>query len=243
MPATRAPLAAAAIAVSLVFTLALGTGVARAGSAATPPPTTVAASVRSVRYVVRAGDNFSSIAGNYGIAPAALAAANGMRLTGLLLPGRVLTVPIALPPGLPAHLPAALMAVPQRLALFPLFVAAAKEFNVPADLLMATAYVESGWKQTAVSPTGAVGIGQIHPETAQWISIVLLHQAPLDPTVPRDNIRMSARFLRYLLDTMGTTGRALAAYFQGPGATTRTGITPTGLIYAARILAVRPSFS
>jgi soluble lytic murein transglycosylase-like protein len=243
MPAVRGAVATTVVAVALVLALALGAGVARAAPSAPPPPTTAAASVRNVRYVVRAGDNLSSIASNYGIAPAGLARANGMRLTGLLLPGRVLTVPIPLPPGLPAHLPAALLAVPGRLALFPIFVAAAKEFNVPADLLMATAYIESGWKQTAVSLTGAIGVGQIDPETAVWISVLLLHQPGLDPTVVKDNIRMSARFLRYLLDTMGTTTRALAAYFQGPGATARNGITATGLAYASRILAVRPSFS
>jgi soluble lytic murein transglycosylase-like protein len=192
---------------------------------------------------VRAGDNLSSIAKTYGISATALARANGMRLTGLLLPGRVLTVAVPLPPGLPAHLPPALLAVPERLALFPVFVAAAKEFNVPPDLLMATAYVESGWKTTAVSPTGAIGVGQIHPATVLWISIVLLHQPPLDPTVAKDNIRMSARFLRYLLDTTPSTKQALAAYFQGPGATARNGITAAGLAYAARILAVRPAFS
>jgi soluble lytic murein transglycosylase-like protein len=246
MPAAR--IAAGSTLAALILTAVgmLAGSPASARPAAPSPPTTpmtAAPAVRTVRYTVKAGDNLSAIARGYGIAPTTLARANGMRLTGLLLPGRTLTVSIPLPPGLPARLPAPLLALPDRLALFPLFVTAATEFNVPADLLMATAYIESGWKAAAVSPTGAIGVGQIHPETAQWISIVLLHQPPLDPSVAKDNIRMSARFLRFLLDTTPSTTRALAAYFQGPGATARTGITPVGLAYASRILAVRPSFS
>ncbi len=127
--------------------------------------------------------------------------------------------------------------------MFPVLVAAAKEFNVPADLLMATAYVESGWKQSAVSATGALGVGQLKPDTARWIAVVLMRQPQLDPAVTKDNIRMSARFLRFLLDTTPDTRTALAAYFQGPGSASRDGITATGLAYATKILAVRPAFS
>jgi soluble lytic murein transglycosylase-like protein len=220
-----------------------GRGAASAAPANPSPPTTSAASARSLRYVVRPGDSFSGVAATYGMSPAAVARANGLRLTSVLLPGQVLTIPITLPPGLPARLPVALLAVPQRLTLFPVFVAAAKEFGVPADLLMATAYIESGWKQSAVSPSGAIGVGQLHPDTAQWVAIVLLHQPGLDPNNAKDNIRMSARFLRYLLDTSPTTARALVSYFQGPGATVRDGISTTGLAYAARILAIRSAFS
>ena len=93
---------------------------------------------------------------------------------------------------------------------------------------MATAYVESGWKQSAVSATGALGVGQLRPETAAWVAVVLLRQSGLDPNRPADNLRLSARFLRYLLDTMPDTRSALAAYYQGPGSVTREGITATG---------------
>jgi soluble lytic murein transglycosylase-like protein len=196
-----------------------------------------------VTYTVRAGDSFYGIAQRFSVSPAQLARANGLRVTSTLHPGRVLTIPVELPAGLPANLPAALTANLDRLLLYPLFVAAAKEFNVPADLLMATVYVESGWKQSAVSKTGAVGLGQLKPDTSAWVAIVLLHDPSLDPTNPRDNLRMSARFLRYVLDTSGgDTARALAAYYQGPGSVRRDGITATGLAYASRILAVRPSF-
>ncbi len=212
-----------------------------AGAAVAAPPDTPPA--RSVRYTLRPGDSFWAVAGRFGISAGALARANGLRITSVVHPGRVLVVPVQLPAGLPEHLPAALMAQPDRLLVFPLFVAAAKEAKVPADLLMATAYIESGWKQSAVSATGALGVGQLRPETAVWVAAVLLHQPGLDPTRVADNIRLSARFLRYLLDTMPDTRSALAAYYQGPGSVARDGITATGRTYAAKILAARPAFS
>jgi soluble lytic murein transglycosylase-like protein len=178
------------------------------GTAAGARPTAV-----PVRYTVRAGDSFYGIAGRFFVPPAQLAHANRMSMTNVLRSGQTLTIPgVVLPTDLPAHLPAALRANVDRLILYPRFTAAAKEFGLPADLLMATAYIESGWKQSAVSPTGAVGVGQLKPDTSAWISTVLLHDPQLDPTDVRDNIRMSARFLRYVLDTSaGDTARALAS--------------------------------
>jgi soluble lytic murein transglycosylase-like protein len=211
--------------------------VAAAAPANPAPPT------RTVRYTVRAGESFSAIGARFGMSARALARANGLRVTSVVHAGRVLLVPVQLPAGLPAHLPADLAAQVDRLLLYPLFVKAAKEANVPADLLMATAYVESRWMQSAVSATGAIGIGQLRPETAAWVAAVLLRQGGLDPTRPGDNLRLSARFLRYLLDTMPDIRAALAAYYQGPGSVTREGITATGRAYAAKILAVRPAFS
>jgi soluble lytic murein transglycosylase-like protein len=228
-------LAVAAIAAA---TLIPSTVAAAAPSTPAPPPAT-----RTVRYTVRAGESFSAIGARFGISARELARANGLRVTSVVHPGRVLLVPVQLPAGLPAHLPADLAAQVDRLLLYPLFVKAAKEANVPADLLMATAYVESRWMQSAVSATGAIGIGQLRPETAAWVAAVLLRQGGLDPTRPGDNLRLSARFLRYLLDTMPDIRAALAAYYQGPGSVTREGITATGRAYAAKILAVRPAFS
>jgi soluble lytic murein transglycosylase-like protein len=214
-------------------------------AAATPPPVAGRASPAPVRYTVRAGDSFYGIANRFGIRAPALAAANHLTLSSMLHPGQVLVVPgVQLPANLPAHLPAALTANPDRLLLYPYFVASAKESGVPADLLMATAYIESGWMQTAVSGTGAIGVGQLKPDTSRWIAAVLFRDYGLNPANARDNIRMSARFLRYLLDANGANvRRAVAAYYQGPGSVARDGITPVGLAYAARILAVRSAFT
>jgi LysM repeat protein len=224
-------------ATTVVVAILIPAGVAAAA------PDDGASPTRTVHYAVRPGDSLWAVGNRYGVSAQAVAKANGLRLTSVVLPGKVLAVPVPLPPGLPRHLPADLMAQPDRLPLYPLFASAAKEFKVPADLLMATAYIESGWKQAAVSATGALGVGQLRPETAAWVAGVLLHQGGLDPTRAGDNIRLSARFLRYLLDTMPDTRSALAAYYQGPGSVTRDGTTATGRTYAAKILAARPAFS
>jgi soluble lytic murein transglycosylase-like protein len=226
----------------IALAVVIGAGAAAATVAdgalvgAAPPP---------VRYAVRSGDSFYGIAAKFGIRASALASANHLTLSSVLQPGQVLVVPgVQLPANLPPHLPAALTANPDRLLLYPYFVASAKESGVPADLLMATAYVESGWKQSAVSSTGAVGVGQLKPETSSWIAVVLLHEPRLNPANARDNIRMSARFLRYLLDAHGTdVRRALAAYYQGPGSVARAGVSAVGLVYAGRILAARAAFA
>jgi soluble lytic murein transglycosylase-like protein len=54
------------------------------------------------------------------------------------------------------------------------------------------------------------------PFTSDFVSNTLLKNSGLDPKKVDDNIRMSARFLRFLLDqTGGAPGLALAAYYQG----------------------------
>ncbi|HKA04872.1 MAG TPA: transglycosylase SLT domain-containing protein [Acidimicrobiales bacterium] len=232
--------------VAAISSVALVVGVAPPAGGA--PRTAVRAATAAgspVRYTVRAGDSFYSIANKFGIHAGALAAGNHFTLSSLIYPGQVLVIPgVQLPAHLPANLPAPLTANPERLLLYPYFVAASKESGVPADLLMATAYVESGWKQTAVSPTGAIGVGQLRPETSAWIGAFLFRDDGLDAANARDNIRMSARLLRYLLDTYANdTRRAVAAYYQGSGSVARDGVTATGLTYAGKILGLRPAFA
>ena len=197
------------------------------------------ASVRPLRYTVRAGDSFFAVGARFGLSARDVANANGLRLTSVVHPGQVLVVPV----DVPAQFPTVLLADPARFALLPRFQAEAKRAGVPADLFMATAYVESGWTQSAVSPSGAVGVGQLKPDTVAWVSVKLLHDRTLDPADVRDNIRMSAALLRYLLDNTKDATTALASYYQGPGAVARTGISATGLTYAGRILAARPLFA
>ena len=58
-----------------------------------------------------------------------------------------------------------------------------------------------------------------------------------------DNIRMTARFLRYLLRaTGGSVTSTVAAYYQGLRGVRTGPIRPETLVYVATVLAVRPSF-
>jgi soluble lytic murein transglycosylase-like protein len=215
-----------------------------AGLAVSAVPAAAAPHTVTVKYTVRAGDSFSAIAGRFAISAGKLAGANGLRLSSMLQPGRVLSVPgVVLPANLPRNLPAKLWASPDRLFLYPAFAAAAQEAGIPADLLMATAYMESGWQTAVVSPTGAIGVGQLLPGTAGWLARGIMNEPGLNPYNGRDNIRMSARFLRMLLDaTNGDVVAALERYYQGPGSVTANGPSPAAVNYATVVIKSRRYF-
>lgn len=141
-----------------------------------------------------------------------------------------------------ARLPAALLGFPERLVLIPSFDRWATEYGVPPALLKALAFMESGWQASVVSPSGAIGIGQLLPATASFVASVLIG-APLDPKVPDDNIRMSARFLAHLIGlTGGDVSQALAGYYQGLTSVRRDGMKATTAAYVTVVLALEARF-
>ncbi|MDQ3384413.1 MAG: LysM peptidoglycan-binding domain-containing protein [Actinomycetota bacterium] len=217
------------------------------GSKAAPAAATGGAS-----YKVRSGDTLSDIALRLGVTTGALARANGITQPNRLAAGRTLSVPAgagtgaAASGGAPATsssgLPARLRANPTRLAYIPTFQRWAAHYGVPADLLMAMTWLESGWQQGAVSSTGAVGIGQIMPDTTAWMRDHVIGE-PLDPRSVDDNIRMSARYLRWLLDRTGGDVRlALGGYYQGLASVRTRGLLAETERYVADITTLRSRF-
>jgi soluble lytic murein transglycosylase-like protein len=80
------------------------------------------------------------------------------------------------------------------------------------------------------------------PATVRFINDQLL-QAQLDPGRPDDNIRMSTRFMRFLLDsTRGRADLALAAYYQGLTSTLQGRILGETRRYVAGVEAFRALF-
>lgn len=219
---------------------------AMAGQAATSSTSSSGTS----RYVVHPGDTLTSIAASHGTTVAAILRLNSVRNPNHILIGMTLTLPArssgsaaVTPPSTSTHgLPARLQAHPERLAYRPLFVKWANYYGVPADLVEAMAWMESGWQPNVVSPTGAIGIGQLQPETVALVRR-WLGNPKLDPRSPDDNIRMSTRFLRYLLDATGGNVRvALAAYYQGLRSVSN-GTTFTETVhYVDVVVALRPAF-
>jgi len=135
-------------------------------------------------------------------------------------------------------LPAPLVAQPARLGLLPVFHEWASICALPAALVEATCWWESGWQGEVVSVTGAVGVCQIEPAAAQTIR-GLLDDPTLDPRSPADNIEMSAAYLRWLLDeTGGSQDLALAGYYQGLTSVREHGILPVSRPYVAGITAL-----
>src|SRR3989454_1334613 len=145
-------------------------------------------------------------------------------------------------PRLSANAPAKLRAHPERVALLPAFVRASEATGVPAPLLEALAWQESGWQTQVVSRIGAVGIGQLLPVTVSFTNGLL--KQSLDPARPEDNVLLSARYMAYLLGrTGGNEAVAIAAYAQGLASLQREGMHPGTRAYVADVLALRGRFA
>ena len=99
------------------------------------------------------------------------------------------------------------------------------DFRLTAGLIA----VESSFRTDAVSSSGAIGLGQLKPDTARWLGV----NNPYDPA---DNIAGTARFLSWLLKKYnGSMDHALSAYYQGPGYVDRSGITDVCTPYLLKI--------
>lgn len=193
-------------------------------------------------YTVRSGDTLSSIGRYFGVSTSAIASANHLANQNLVRIGQVLAIPAGSGATGTSGLPATLLASPSRLALRPTFEQWAATYGVPADLLEGLCWLESGWQNGVVSSTGAIGIGQLMPDTVSLVNDVLL-KAHLSPNVAAENIRMSARFLKYLLDrSWGDVHIALAAYYQGFRSVSEHGVYAPTLVYVAAVLALRDRF-
>ncbi len=96
-----------------------------------------------------------------------------------------------------------------------------RQFNLDPRLVVALVVIESGFQPQARSRVGAVGLGQLMPETARSLGV-----NPADPT---QNLYGSIRYLRDNLDQFGwdKVHLALAAYNAGRAAVERyEGIPP-----------------
>ena len=212
---------------------------------------------------MRPGENLTGIAARYGVSAAELARLNDLSDPNHLLVGARLRVPggtvsstgsstgagtssaavvSSSSASRPESAPAFTISESEQRETSRLLHRAAREFGVPPSLLKALTYTESRWRQDVVSRSGAVGVGQVLPETAVWLA-ALMEEPGLDPTSKVDNIRLSARLLRFLLDKAGTPKRALAAYYQGIGSVLRDGVSEGGARYARVITARQAWFS
>jgi hypothetical protein len=95
---------------------------------------------------------------------------------------------------------------------------AARRYGIPVDLFLAQINQESRFNPQAVSPAGAIGLGQIMPGTAKELGV--------DPRDPSQNLEGSARYLSQQYKKFGDWGTALAAYNAGPGAVSKYGGVP-----------------
>ena len=116
-----------------------------------------------------------------------------------------------------------------------LLTRAAQHAGLPPAIVHSIARAESGYRQDAVSPKGAIGLMQLMPKTAAALDA--------DPNDPAQNADAGARYLRDLLQKYENdphqVSKAVAAYNAGPGAVDKYhGIPPYSetIQYVNRVL-------
>lgn len=193
-------------------------------SAASPTPLST--------YTLKSGDTLWSVAATHGTTVRALMDVN----PSITDPNQVyLGALINLPPAQPQV--AAI--TPQRAQIVQMLSDQANVYGLDPALVQALAWQESGWQQSVVSASGAIGIMQVLPETGAWVSSQIVGR-PLDVSgSAADNIVAGVAYLRWLNDRFITTDMTLAAYYQGPGSIKREGIYADTMRYVQNVLAIR----
>jgi soluble lytic murein transglycosylase-like protein len=103
--------------------------------------------------------------------------------------------------------------------LAPIAAQAAAAQGLPPALLEALVWQESRWHPQAISPKGAIGLGQLMPATARSLGV--------DPHDPEANLHGAARYLRQQIDHFGgNLPLGLAAYNAGPKRVEQAGGIP-----------------
>ena len=101
-----------------------------------------------------------------------------------------------------------------------IFQKASAQYDVPANLLKAVAKAESSFNPKAVSGSGAAGVMQLMPKTAEYLGVKDIFDA-------EQNIMGGAKYLSELIKKYdGNTALALAAYNAGSGNVAKYGGIP-----------------
>jgi soluble lytic murein transglycosylase-like protein len=123
----------------------------------------------------------------------------------------------------------------RQLTMRRLLIAAAQHHGVDPKLILALSFWESGWDQSKISATGAVGLMQIEPASAVSAGPALLGRN-VDINDPADNADVGAAIFREDLDNFGDPAMALAAYYQGPDSVRANGMLPDTQQYVEGIM-------
>jgi LysM repeat protein len=169
-------------------------------------PGYAAGALDSETYTVVHGDTLISIARRYGVDLTALARTNGLNVNA------------------PLHI-AVVLHVPGRIVRVNALLAhVANQVGVDPKVVKAVAWMESGWQQDVVSPTGAIGLMQVEPYTGEWVSRYLAGRT-LNLRVAADNVLAGTLLLHHLLGVHhGDVAAALAAYYQGDASIGKHGL-------------------
>jgi len=184
-------------------------------------------------HTVVFGDTLSGIADAYGVSVNALLRANGLENPDWVYEGQVLVLPA------PQSVPAPLSRAETEWALR----SAANEFGVSQSLILGLAWLESGWNQSMVSGTGAMGVMQLMPATAEWGLEYLAPDAQDWRYSTTDNARLgTAVFAHMLIQANWDVELALAFYYQGWRSIEIYGMFEDTHQYVANVLALAAQF-
>ena len=90
----------------------------------------------------------------------------------------------------------------------------AARYRLPANLMMAIAWQESGWRQHVIAYDGGIGIMQLMPYTAMGLNVQT--RIRRDPYKLADNIELGATYLRSLWQGLhGNLSEIISAYNEG----------------------------
>ena len=214
-------------------------------------------------HLVVRGDTLSGIASRYGVSQEAVARANDLPSSRVVLLGATLRIPGGSGGGgstggggntfagrtyTGAVVSAAdrnrsalaRRGVPSRESMRSIIAARARANGVDPALALAVAYQESGWNQRAVSVANAVGVMQVIPTTTEWISGVVGRR--LNPLDPHDNATTGVVLLRILTRSAADERQAVAGYYQGLRSVRERGMYPDTKRYVDNVLALRARF-
>lgn len=88
--------------------------------------------------------------------------------------------------------------------------------NIPPQLLFALVWKESGFEREIVSRSGAVGLCQLMPSTAEDVAGRMKLKVP-DLTNPEENLLTGSWYLNWLNGYVGNNSAAVISYNGGPG--------------------------
>jgi LysM repeat protein len=185
-------------------------------------------------YVVRVGDNLSSIASRYRVSLASLMTANHLMNPNIVVLGSVLTIPSTAGAGGGGWYSGwSVRSIITRYALY---------YGLAPSLPMAVADEESGFNESAISRTGAIGVMQVEPYTAAHINSLL--GLNLNMYNADDNIHAGVYWLAVLMRYYGGNERlAVAAYYEGTRALAHHGMYRDTVQYVNNVMALQMRFA
>jgi LysM repeat protein len=216
-------------------------------------------------HTVVRGDTLSGIASRYGVAQTAIARANHLPSSNIVMLGATLVIPggsknsggsstssggntfagrtysnavVSAADRTRAQL--ARRHLPSQAGMRDIIVAKARANGVDPALALAVSYQESGWNMRAVSVANAVGAMQVIPATSVWISGVVGRR--LDPTSPSDNATTGVVLLKILTRAASSERQAVAAYYQGLRSVRENGMFADTRRYVANVMALKARF-